>query len=218
MRTGWVTSSVHALFSVYGNIARDAFSSSTWGDYRIVLRGGVVLPTGSIEARDDLPAGPDQKLPYPMQVGSGTFSLVPGVVYLGASGDWAWEVESLATVRLGSNDGGYTLGNRLATTFWGARKVHSNVSVSGRFTLGGWSDIDGADSDLNPMMVPTADPLLRAGRRLEVAMGLNAYLPSGGPSEGVRVGVEAGLPVRQWLDGPQLGNEFYVVLGLGWTF
>ena len=140
-----------------------------------------------------------------MQLGSGTFSFVPGLVYLGSSGQWAWEVESLATVRLGSNDGGYTLGNRLATTFWAARQVHSNVSVSGRVTMGGWSDIDGADSDLNPMMVPTADPLLRAGQRLDIAMGINAYFPSGGPNKGARFGLEAGLPVRQWLDGPHRG-------------
>ena len=84
--------------------------------------------------------------------------------------------------------------------------------------MNGWGDVDGADVDLNPMMVPTADPDLRGGRRLDVALGLDAYLPFGGVNEGVRVGFEAGLPARQWLDGPQLGNDFYLRLALSWTF
>ena len=68
------------------------------------------------------------------------------------------------------------------------------------------------------MMVPTADPALRAGTRLDIALGLNTYFPFGGANKGARIGLEAGLPVRQRLDGPQLGNEFYLLLGSSWTF
>ena len=75
---------IHGLYSAFGNIERGPFSSSAWGPHRIVLRGGVVFPTGSIGARDDLPAGPDQKLPYPMQVGAGTTTLIIIILVIGA--------------------------------------------------------------------------------------------------------------------------------------
>ena len=51
-----------------------------------------------------------------------------------------------------------------------------------------------------------------------MALGLNGYFPFGGTNKGVRVGVEAGLPVRQWLDGPQLGSDFHILFGSSWTF
>jgi hypothetical protein len=209
---------VQALFSVFGNISRSGFSSSPWGRHRILLRGGFTLPTGSINARDDLPAGPDQKLPYPMQVGSGTLSLVPGIVYLGQSGRWAWEVESSASVHLGSNDSGYALGDRLSTTLSGTREISNFASVSARGTMRNWRNITGADSDLNPMMVPTADPALRGGRRLDLGLGFSTYLPFGGLNKSLRVSFEAGLPIYQRLDGPQLGNDLHFMIGSSWTF
>jgi len=33
--------------------------------------------------RDDTPAGSNQKLPYPMQLGSGTIDLLPAIIYIG---------------------------------------------------------------------------------------------------------------------------------------
>jgi hypothetical protein len=46
--------------------------------HRLLLKGGLGLPTGSIDATmDGVP------LEYPMQLGSGTVSLLPGFTYLG---------------------------------------------------------------------------------------------------------------------------------------
>lgn len=45
----------------------------------LVALAGVSVPTGSINQRDATPAGPDQTLPYPMQLGSGTPDLVTGL-------------------------------------------------------------------------------------------------------------------------------------------
>ena len=36
------------------------------------LNAGISFPTGSINERDDTPAGSNVRLPYPMQLGSGT--------------------------------------------------------------------------------------------------------------------------------------------------
>ncbi len=63
------------IYTFYGNIRRDK--------HRFLLDAGISFPTGSINERDDTPAGSNQKLPYPMQLGSGTFDLLPAIIYIG---------------------------------------------------------------------------------------------------------------------------------------
>ncbi len=97
-----------------------------------------------------------------------------------------------------------------------ARKVTDWSSVSLRLKWSQWLNIDGADPDLTPTMVPTADPDRRAGRRLDLLFGANAFAGEG-RFEGLRLGFEAGLPVYQWLDGPQLETDWIVGLSLEWV-
>lgn len=73
----------------------------------LLLNGGVGLPTGSIDAKMG-----GMQLEYPMQIGSGTFSLLPGITYLGQALPWGWAADFGSTLRLGRNDNGYRLGNR----------------------------------------------------------------------------------------------------------
>ena len=82
-----------ALYTVVGNVRRDR--------QRLIIRGGVSLPTGSVDERGNTPGRRDQKLPYPMQLGSGTYDLQPGLSYLGESDSWAWTFDTQATLRLG---------------------------------------------------------------------------------------------------------------------
>lgn len=179
--------------------------------HHIHLNLGVTAPTGSIDERDVTPMGPDQKLPYPMQLGSGTFDLLPGVTYLGQAGPWSWGAQLGGTIRMGTNDEGYSLGNRARATLWGAFRWTAFVSTSLRLDGQAWGDIDGADRDLNPSVVPTADPALRAGERIDLLFGVS--LGGHGALEHHRLSVEAGLPVYQYLDGPQLETDFLVTAG-----
>jgi hypothetical protein len=68
---------------------------------RLHLNIGMSFPTGSIEERDNTPAGDDQILPYPMQIGSGTFDLLPGITYLGQSNNWSWGSQAIRDAALG---------------------------------------------------------------------------------------------------------------------
>ncbi|MGE0489630.1 MAG: transporter [Vulcanimicrobiota bacterium] len=182
-------------------------------DQHLHFKAGLSLPTGTISARDDTPAGPNQILPYPMQLGSGTFDLVPGVTYTGQSDDWSWGAQLQGTVRLGENHRGYKLGNVGELSLWGAHRWNDNVSTSLRLYGTTWGDISGRDSALNPRMIPTADPNLRAGSRLDALVGVNVL--TGG---GHRLSVEAGLPVAQSLDGPQLKTDYTVTAGWQFSF
>ena len=62
-------------------------------------------------------------------------------------------------------------------------------------------------------MVPTADPDLRAGQRLDLGLGVN-FLNGTGDLAGLRLAAELLLPVYQDLDGPQLEVDSTLVLGL----
>ncbi|MGD1914215.1 MAG: transporter [Rivularia sp. (in: cyanobacteria)] len=184
---------------------------------RVHLNLGVSFPTGSINERDDTPAGNDQILPYPMQIGSGTFDLLPGITYLSQSKKGSWGAQALTTLRLGKNDNGYRLGNKYQLSGWVGRNWTDWLSTSVRLTGTTWGDIDGADDRLNPMMIPTADPDLRSGTQVNVGFGVNLYAPEG-DLQGSRLAMELELPIYRDLDGPQLETDWQLTLGLQSSF
>lgn len=185
--------------------------------HRVLVSAGVSLPTGSIDKQDDTPVGPDQQLPYPMQLGSGTFDLLPGLTYLGQTDNWGWGGEALVTLRLGENGNDYTLGNRYHLAAWGSRKLTQWLSSSVRIAGQIWDNINGADPALNPAMVSTADPKRRGGKRVDLLLGIDLYVPRG-KLKGLRMAVEGGVPLYQSLDGPQLETDWLVRLAGAWTF
>jgi hypothetical protein len=198
------------------------YSAYEDGTHRLIAKGGLSFPTGSISETDNLPGmmgnpGSIQRLPYPMQLGSGTFDFLLGTTYLGQVENWGWGAHAEGTVRAGENKYDYRLGNEYEATAWGARKITRWSSGSLRLRWKQWFNIHGRDDALNPNMVPTADPNRRAGRRLDLLFGANVFAPEGA-LEGLRLQVEAGLPVYQWLDGPQLETDALVSANVEWSF
>ncbi len=172
------------------------------GTHRMLLDAGLSLPTGSIDVEGLTPMG-RSRLPYPMQLGSGTFDLLPGFTYLGQTTTWAWGAHTQGTVRLGENHHQYRLGHRFHVTSWAARKMTGWLSSSVRVAGGSWGNVHGADSSLNAAMIPTADPELRAGQHWELLIGAN-FFALGGRLKGNRVALEWAIPLYQNLEGPQL--------------
>lgn len=191
---------------------------SAWRNegHRLVAEFGTSFPTGSIDEKDNTPMG-FVRLPYPMQLGSGTFDLLPALTYLGQTELWAWGARADGVLRTGRNDNDYRLGHRAGATAWIARKLLPFLSASLRLDGQAWGNISGADPQLNPRLVPTADPDLRAGRRLDVLLGLNLFALEGRLA-GNRIGVEGGVPIYQWLDGPQLETDYRLSIAWDWTF
>ena len=179
---------------------------------RLILDFGVGLPTGSIDERGDTPAGTDQKLPYPMQLGWGVFSLKPGMTFLGQGGPWNWGTHVGGRFGLGTNSNNYSPGNTYSIEGWGTRAWNSWLSTSVRTIARVTTHIHGADPDLNPRMVPTADPELSGGKRIDVRLGVNLYVPRGILS-GNRFSIEFVLPTYQSLNGPQLAADWGINLG-----
>lgn len=198
-------------------------------DNQLILNAGMTFPTGSINRTDATPAsgGMNVLLPYPMQLGSGTWDLMPGLTYNGQVTHFSWGAQVMGKIRLGSNEQNYTLGNAYDVTGWGAWATSDWVSLSGRLKWSQWFDIRGQDTRLQSPMpaafptaasfIPTADPNLRGGERLDIGPGLNFIVPRG-PLRGVRLAVEALFPVYQSLDGPQLAQDWTVIAGTQYAF
>lgn len=180
------------------------------------------VPTGSIDEKDVL-AMPnvEMQMPYPMQLGSGTYDLIPGITYTQLQDAFSWGAQAKATIRLGDNDNGYTLGDRFALTSWVGKPINEHISVSARLSHDNWQDIDGKDKELNPMLVnanggigavPTVRTDLRAGKRTDLGLGVN-FVFQGDSVSNHRIALEIARPIDQDLDGPQLETDQVITLG-----
>lgn len=172
---------------------------------------GLSFPTGSIDERDQTPMG-ERTLPFPMQVGSGTYDLKLGFTHLAMLHNWSFGEQISLVKRLGYNDRDYRYGDTFNITAWGAYNWNSMFSLSLRFEYSSWQDVD-ANNASSGNMIPTARADLRAGRRLDIALGGNILFHGG-----FRLAAEVALPVYQNLDGPQLETDLTARLGAQFAF
>lgn len=186
------------------------------GGNRLLVNAGMSFPTGSIKASDNTPTRRNQRLEYPMQLGSGTFDLMPGITYLGETRSWAWGAQTLVTLRLGRNDIGYRFGNEYQMNGWGVYKVNDWLAPSLRISSRGWGNVRGTDPVTDPNNNPAYDPRRQKGRRVDLFVGLNLYVPKG-RLKGNRLTLEAGWPIFQSLKGPQLKTNQQWILAWSYT-
>ncbi|MEM1157940.1 MAG: transporter [Verrucomicrobiota bacterium] len=204
---------------------------------RVHFTLGITVPTGSITEEDSVPNSPppllnavsrSRRLPYPMQLGSGTVDFTPGLTYLGQNRNISWGAQAGGVIRFYENHEGYKLGDEFNGTAWAAYRWMDWFSTSFRLAGKVWTDVDGRDSSIgtplpaaaagnNAVVVPTADPEQRGGSRIDVAWGVNFYIPAGF-LENNRIAAEFSIPVYQNLDGPQLGSDWMFTTGWQWSF
>ena len=115
-----------------------------------LLNIGVLLPTGSIDETGVTPASAPNatQLPYPMQTGSGSYAIQPGLTHTYWGDNWSLGAQIKGTFYLDDNDRDYRLGNVLETSVWTARPVSESLSFSARLAWKEWQNIDGADAAL----------------------------------------------------------------------
>ncbi len=183
--------------------------------HHLHVNAGFSLPTGSIDEEDTIltPMGmtPRVRLPYSMQLGSGTYDLLPGLTYYGNADKFGWGAQYSATVRIGENSQDYALGDKHQVSAWGSYLWDPSFSTSLRLTGETEGDIDGIDSQIAGP-VQTADPNNYGGERLSVSAGAN-YLFQEGVLAGNRLAFEVTAPVYQNLNGPQLERDYAVMIG-----
>ena len=193
-------------------------------NHRVHGQVGVSFPTGSISENDRTPLsmGNRVRLPYPMQLGSGTYDFLPGLTYTGHEESWSWGAQARGEIRMNENHAQYRQGNEYLVTGWGARTINEWVSLSARLEWRQQLNFRGRDASIATQamgtpIVPTTDPGRRAFKRLDVLAGVNFQLPSG-PLSGLRFAIEAGLPAYQHLDGPGLETDWVTTVGVQYAF
>ena len=175
--------------------------------HKINLNFGVSLPTGDIDQKDIIltPMGmqPKSVLPYGMQLGSGTYDLLPGFTYSG-NNDYSldWGVKYQAIIRIGENDEDYTLGDTHKFSAWGDYSFAPWIKTSIGLSYKHESDIEGIDSRI-VLPVQTADPDNYGGDTLMANWGLE-LTGQNGPLAGHKIKFEYSKQLEQNQNGIQM--------------
>ena len=182
---------------------------------QVNLNLGLSLPTGSSEEMDDIltPMGgtPSVRLPYPMQLGTGTYDALPTLTYFDREEKLGWGAQVKARLPLGENEEGYKFGTRGEATTWLAYEPAYWISFSGRVKAVSQGSVKGSDPVI-AAPVQTADPDNIGGERVEAAFGVN-LAGQHGALRGHRLAFEISLPLHRDLNGPQLETDSVVTLG-----
>ena len=194
------------------------------GTNYVMANAGLSLPVGSIDEIGATPRvpGTDTQLPYTMQIGSGTFDLLPSLIYSNNGERLNWGGQLRGTLRLGETDRDYTLGNRLSLSVWAKARPTTWIEPSLTLMIQSWGEIDGRDEDLiidalpvSPYPANVTDPSKFGGQKIQAVLGATVRRP-GGALDGHALELEWGLPVYQDLNGPQPKEVWR--LGVGWAW
>lgn len=156
-----------------GMLMQNDFETATmgFGDTKLAFMYGIVnnektnfhlnasinIPLGSIEEKDATPMNNDTRLPYRMQLGSGTFDYSLGGTFKITLNKTSLGSQLITTIRSGMSNNGYRWGNQVQVNIWGAYLITNNVSFSTRIIGTKEGMINGNDDELGPMMIPTAN-------------------------------------------------------------
>jgi len=178
---------------------------------------GLSLPTGDIE-KEFVTMSRKYRQPYDMQLGSGTYDLKPALTYNAISDDakWNWGAQAMYTWHTADNKNDWRYGDSIRVTSW----IQRALGPFSSWLRLGYSDtgrINGEDPEIkkildpNPEMgasMPDADPDNYGGQRLDGLLGISF---AKGPFS---IGIEAGLPLYQNLNGLQMKTDWVLNAGI----
>ncbi len=202
-------------------------SSSTqgWGDTQFLglvrlyqdeinhvhLNLGVSVPSGSVTEQATM-LGPmntwmRMRANYAMQLGDSTYDALYGITYTGQLAAWSWGFAYRGRAALGNGSEGYRWGPSNDLTGWAAYEALPGLNLTARAAGSIWGSIQGSDYWIaGPMQA--ANPNNYGGQRVEMFGGLEYKTAALGAP--IRLAVEAGAPIYQYLNGPQMGKAWQV--------
>ena len=164
------------------------------------------LPTGSITEKDDVlaPDGstPTLRLPYMMQLGTGTYDLKPTLTYTYLTDKWTFGGSYSARLHVGRNSEGYMRGDWHELATWAGYQYSPTLGVSSSLKFRTEQEIDGADTQI-AAPVQTADPNNYGGQKLH--LGLQGSWKF---YEQNQVKASVSVPLYQNLHGPQMEDDY----------
>lgn len=181
---------------------------------------GLSLPTGSNTEEMTMlsPMGTlmTMRAMYGMQLGTGTVDFLPQLTYTAVHHEWSWGAAYRGRLPVGDNGQGYNWGNAHELTGWLGYIVVPGVTTTGRIAASHAGQIEGLDPEIHGAMQGT-NPDFFGGERVELFGGLELSGQEFGLGHS-RLAIEAGAPVYQNLNGPQIGRDWQLNAALGLTF
>lgn len=186
------------------------------GSYRLADTGtlkahatlGLWVPTGRV----DLKNHDGTFVHYGMQPVSGTWDLEPSATVSGQAGDIGWGLQASYRWRLeDENASGFAFGDRFGLRGWMSYRASRDVSLTGRLSFKTEGDITGHYNGPHHHSAPADRQANYGGDRVWADLGINYALPFGGPDR-VQVGLEAGVPLYQDLNGIQAPDQWRLAL------
>ena len=173
------------------------------GDHEWIGTLGVSAPTGDVHKKN-----PDGTfMHYGMQIGTGTWDLLPSLTYLGARGALTWGAQAGAALRLEDrNEAGFAFGERYHLTGWSAWRFAPWISASLRLQYTKEGDIDGHFDGSHNHASPADRQPNYGGESTELGIGINTAVQSG-TLGGVRLAAEYVFPLRDNYNGYQLARQ-----------
>jgi hypothetical protein len=172
----------------------------------LLVSGGLSIPTGSIQVEGNNTSMYQQRhIPYMMQMGTGTWDLMPGVTYLHSNGTITWSSQLSSVIHPGYNSQNYKYGNSATFTNWIAWKWYRLVSSSLRVEASTTGVIQGYDAAIPNGYEPSTSSLNYGGQHFNGYIGTNFYLPIARVKN--RLAFEYGFPIYQSLNGTQMTTK-----------
>lgn len=204
---GMGDTTISALFNI------EVLPSSNFGAWHGSI--GVSVPTGSVKEVDTIltPMNMRQvsRLPYAMQLGSGTYDLKPSLTYVVNRDNYVYGGQINGTLRLDDNSQGYSLGNELTATAWIMKSFSDQVAGALRLDYTRNGTIDGLDTQIDKP-IQSAQTHMYGGRRANIGLGIN-FLGHHGWLSGHRLALELRKPLYEDLNGPQMSQHMSINLG-----
>lgn len=188
-------------------------------NHQLVVSAGVSVPVGSIKIQgaDDDAMYPSRSYPYSMQLGSGTFDVLPSVSYLYQKDKIAFNAQMSSVIRMGYNSVGYRLGNEVSLNTWFAYQwlpfLSSSVRVEGNIA----DRIGGKDPSLYIYNELSANGANYGGQKVYGAIGSVLQFKKGFLKK-ERLSVEYALPMYQNLNGTQMKSSYYLTASMSTAF
>ena len=177
------------------------------------LNIGVSFPVGSINSNDNFSSFSITKLPYNMQIGSGTWNTRLGLTTFFQLEKISFGLQPSYNIYIGKNSFNYSFGNDLDINYWAALKISNWISVSLNLQNKFSDKIRGKDPELTTTIVTESNAYNYGFYVFNSSIGIN-IIPPFGKLKKIRIGIEYFLPLLQNYNGIQMGLDNSFLIGL----
>jgi hypothetical protein len=200
-----------------GDISLTALHSLYRADNRLLHGGlGMSFPTADINDTD-VYHGKESRHPYMMQIGSGTYDLLPSLTYQAAHKRFGWGMQAISTIRLGTNNNSYALGDKYDIHSWVGYEMTQGLQLTTRLSGRFQTDASGRDEGFLLMTSAMGDPSKQAYALLEGGVGFS-YAFQAKALRGNSAGIEVSFPISQNVDAGWMNQDWALTAGWRLSF